>query len=89
MAERSPAESALAESNPQERSLPKTTARKAKRPRGTGSIFKMGKYFYLAYYLPNGFQKTESSRSILKTVAQAMLNDWLFCHSGWALVQSE
>ena len=77
MADRSPAQSALAESNPQERSLPKTTARKAKRPRGTGSIFKMGKYFYLAYYLPNGFQKTESSRSILKTVAQAMLNERL------------
>jgi integrase len=77
MAERSPVQSALAESNPQERSLPKTTARKAKRPRGTGSIFKMGKYFYLAYYLPNGFQKTESSRSILKTVAQEMLRDRL------------
>ena len=77
MAERSPVQSALAESNPQERSLPKTTARKAKRPRGTGSIFKMGKYFYLAYYLPNGFQKTESSRSTLKTVAQEMLRDRL------------
>jgi integrase len=75
MAERSPVQSALAESNPQERSLPKTAARKAKRPRGTGSIFKMGKYFYLAYYLPNGFQKTESSRSTLKTVAQEMLRD--------------
>ena len=77
MAERSPAQSALAESNPQERSLPKTIARKVKRPRGTGSIFKMGKYFYLAYYLPNGFQKTESSRSTLKTVAQEMLRDRL------------
>ena len=77
MAERSLAQSTLAESNPQERSLPKTSARKAKRPRGTGSIFKMGKYFYLAYYLPNGFQKTESSRSTLKTVAQEMLRDRL------------
>jgi integrase len=37
----------------------------------------MGKYFYLAYYLPNGFQKTESSRSTLKTVAQEMLRDRL------------
>ena len=81
MAERSPAQSALAESNPQERSLPKMTARRAKRPRGTGSIFKMGKYFYLAYYLPNGFQKTESSRSTLKTVAQEMLRE---C-AGWCV----
>jgi integrase len=77
MAERSLDRSAPAESNPQERSLPKTTARKSKRPRGTGSIFKMGKYFYLAYYLPNGFQKTESSRSIRKSVAQAALLDRL------------
>jgi integrase len=61
----------------EERPLPKTPPRKAKRPRGTGSIFKMGKYFYLAYYLPNGFQKTESSRSTLKTVAQEMLRDRL------------
>jgi len=56
---------------------PKPAPRRAKRPRGTGSIFKMGKYFYLAYYLPNGFQKTESSRSTLKTVAQEMLRDRL------------
>src|ERR1700752_145457 len=56
---------------------PKRAPRRAKRPRGTGSIFKMGKYFYLAYYLPNGFQKTESSRSTLKTVAQEMLRDRL------------
>jgi integrase len=56
---------------------PKSVPRRAKRPRGTGSIFKMGKYFYLAYYLPNGFQKTESSRSTLKTVAQEMLRDRL------------
>jgi integrase len=56
---------------------PKPVPNKAKRPRGTGSIFKMGKYFYLAYYLPNGFQKTESSRSTLKTVAQEMLRDRL------------
>jgi len=56
---------------------PKPVPRRAKRPRGTGSIFKMGKYFYLAYYLPNGFQKTESSRSTLKTVAQEMLRDRL------------
>src|ERR1700747_1600569 len=56
---------------------PKPAPHRAKRPRGTGSIFKMGKYFYLAYYLPNGFQKTESSRSTLKTVAQEMLRDRL------------
>jgi len=78
MAERSLAQSAPAEtSKPEELPLPKTPPRKAKRPRGTGSIFKMGKYFYLAYYLPNGFQKTESSRSPLKTVAQEMLRDRL------------
>lgn len=52
---------------------PKPAPRRAKRPRTTGSIFKMGKYFYLAYYLPNGFQKTKSSRSTLKTVTQEML----------------
>ena len=67
----------MAERNLEERPLPKTPARRAKRPRGTGSIFKMGKYFYLAYYLPNGLQKTESSRSTLKTVAQEMLRDRL------------
>ena len=78
MAERNLAQSAPAEtSKPEERALPKTPARKAKRPRGTGSIFKMGKYFYLAYYLPNGFQRTESSRSTRKTVAQEMLCDRL------------
>ena len=79
MAERSPVQSAPAESNPQERSLPKTTARKAKRPRGTGSIFKHGKFFYIAYYpvAGGGFQKTESSRSTLKSVAQEMLRDRL------------
>ena len=80
--ESSPAQSAPAEtSRPQERSLPKTTARKAKRPRGTGSIFKPrgAKFFYIAYYpvAGGGFQKTESSGSTLKTVAQEMLRDRL------------
>src|ERR1700746_2842392 len=56
---------------------PKPVPRRATRPRGTGSIFKMGKYFYWAYSPPNGFQKTESSRSTLKTVAQEMLRDRL------------
>src|SRR5271157_1648718 len=78
MVESSPEQSAPPETTkPEERPLPKIAARKAKRPRGTGSIFEMGKYFYLAYYLPNGFQKTESSRSTLKTVAQEMLRDRL------------
>jgi integrase len=78
MLESSPEQSAPPETTkPEEQPLPKIAARKAKRPRGTGSIFKMGKYFYLAYYLPNGFQKTESSRSTLKTVAQEMLRDRL------------
>ena len=78
----SPAQSAPAEtSRPQERALPKTPARSAKRPRGTGSIFKPrgGKFFYIAYYpvSGSGFQKTESSGSTLKTVAQEMLRDRL------------
>ena len=73
---------APAETNkPEERSLPKTPARKAKRPRGTGSIFKPrgGKFFYIAYYpvSGSGFQKTESSGSTLKTVAQEMLRERL------------
>jgi len=81
MAERSPAQSGPETSKPQERVLPKTPARKAKRPRGTGSIFKPrgGKFFYIAYYpvSGSGFQKTESSGSTLKTVAQEMLRDRL------------
>jgi hypothetical protein len=77
--ESSPAQSAPAEtseSKEQARAVPKTPARKA-RPRGTGSIFRAGKFWYLAYYQPNGIQKTESSRSSLKTVAQEMLRDRL------------
>lgn len=78
--ESSPAQSAPAEtSKPEERSLPKKPASKARRPRGTGSIFKHGKFFYIAYYpMPGGgFQKTESSGSTLKSVAQEMLRDRL------------
>ena len=36
---------------------PKPVPRRVKRPRGTGSIFKMGKYFYLAYYLRTGSRR--------------------------------
>jgi len=60
---------------------PKPAAHRSKRPRGTGSIFKPrgGKFFYIAYYpvSGSGFQKTESSGSTLKTVAQEMLRDRL------------
>jgi integrase len=80
--ESSPAQSAPAEtSKPEERSLPKKPASRAKRPRGTGSVFKPrgGKFFYIAYYpvSSGGFQKTESSGSTLKMVAQEMLRDRL------------
>jgi integrase len=73
----SPAQSAGVETKtPQGKST-----RRSKRPRGTGSIFKPhgGKFFYIAYYpvSGSGFQKTESSGSTLKTVAQEMLRDRL------------
>jgi integrase len=84
MMEGSPAQSAPAETSElkeQACRLPKTVARRAKRPRGTGSIFKPrgAKFFYIEYYPVSGggFQKTESSGSTLKTVAQEMLRDRL------------
>ena len=50
---------------------------KAKRPRGTGSIYRIGKLWYFAYYVAAGKQISESSSSTLKTVAEHMLRDRL------------
>jgi integrase len=47
-----------------------------RRPRGTGSIHKVGRMWYIAYYL-NGTQVTESSRSDKKSVAEEMLRSRL------------
>ena len=47
-----------------------------RRPRGTGSVFKVGRMWYVAYYL-NGRQVTESSRSDRKTVADEVLRSRL------------
>jgi integrase len=55
----------------------KPAPHKAKRPRGAGSVYRMGKYWYIAYYVATGKQVTESSRSPLKTVAEHMLRDRL------------
>jgi integrase len=55
----------------------KPAPHKAKRPRGTGSIYKMKKVWYVAFYVATGRQVTESSRSPLKSVAEHLLRDRL------------
>ncbi len=78
MAQQSAMQAAPAETNQRRESpQPKATQPKSKRPRGTGSIYKMGKYWYVAYYVATGKQVTESSRSPLKSVAEHMLRDRL------------
>jgi integrase len=54
---------------------PNQAARRPRRPRGTGSVYRLGKFWYVAYYVATGKQVTESSRSTLKTVAEHMLRD--------------
>ena len=73
--ESSPAQSSPAETKSEEHPLPTTDARKATRPRGSGTIFRVGRFWHIGYYVASGKQVTESSRSSLKTVAQEMLRD--------------
>jgi len=73
--ESSPAQSAPAETKSEEHPLPTTHTRKARRPRGSGTIFRCGRFWHIGYYVASGRQVTESSRSSLKTAAQEMLRD--------------
>lgn len=52
-------------------SRPQQSARR-RRPRGSGSVSRIGRFWYIAYYL-NGRQVTESSRSEKKSVANEVL----------------